>query len=241
MKCRPALITLLIVNLLQIAISCNAGHPTDSMTNKAGEPSPEPKQTSIPAPPEIRMVEQTDLWRTEDQSTTWRDARVGFSTKEEIKKGELVTVLPLDVTIAPINVIVASAKRSGNPCDEELPDVWEVELEPITQAQFLEAPPLAERREETPFEVCVIYPHVPFARQLRSEALSEASFPAEVTRATLTAAIDLSNDLQPEVLIFRFCCDNREKPQNSNCDYICGASYIRKDGLWRLIEELKPC
>ena len=65
-------------------------------------------------------------------------------------------------------------------CDERLPHYWEVFLEKITQ-----------------LDVCIIYPAVEFARQLKKELLTKDIVPSKVTPNTITGAIDLTMIINP--------------------------------------------
>jgi hypothetical protein len=59
---------------------------------------------------------------------------------------------------------------------------------------------------------------------------------------TVTAAIDLSNDGNPDVLITAYCCDDPTRPPESGNEDAseCGTTYAKFNRVWRVIEELEP-
>lgn len=161
-----------------------------------------------------------------------------FSKKAAV--GDKVTVIPLRVSLAPIDLKIVRIFRWENACDESLPAEWEFELEPVRAPKFFEAKAVEGRVEERPFDVCVIYPAVAGARALSAGHLKPGALPRGVTPQTVAAAIDLNGDGRPEVVITSFCCGDEGRPAES-CDLTCGKTFRRTRGAWRLIDTSTPC
>lgn len=206
------------------------------------------QQSKIYPLPDVQSIVQVDVWRESDRKDSdgfalppWSAVNlnhVGFDKKPAV--GERVTVVPLGVDIGPISLKILKVTEREDPCNESLPRYWEVELEKITRREFFEAKATRNRREDVPFDVCIIYPSVTFARQLKKERLTRGMIPRGVTPGTVTAAIDLTNDNKPDVLIAYYCCDDSRKPPEA-CDYTCGKIFKKVNRGWKLVEKLAPC
>jgi hypothetical protein len=149
-------------------------------------------------------------------------------------------VVPLKVNIAPIELKIVKAQKQKNPCEGRLPIPWEVELEPIQQKEFFDIEPIPKRAAESPFDVCVIYPAVTFARPIQRERLTKDMLPKQVAMNTVAAAIDLTNDQKPDVFIIQYCCADPTKPPEG-CDYTCGKIFKKSDNTWIVIDTWEPC
>ena len=250
--------SLLFISLAVLALSCaQATRPPASSTaqNNAPPPSsatPTPEQTKrlpdkpITMPP-VQAVTDGEVFRTSDRKDQygiyqppWKEiviANVG--SKKELAINAEVTVVPVGVDLAPFKLKVKETKR-GSVCAKGEPPWWEVELEPITQQQFFDIRALPGRSEEYPFDVGVIYPAVEFALALPKEQLTQEMLPVGIYAETLTAAIDLTNDKKPDVLIAEFCCREPAK-KFPDCDYTCGKTYLKVKDKWKLVDESSPC
>lgn len=197
--------------------------------------------------PPVQAVTDGEVSRSSDQKDKhgqqfppWKEVSLAnIGLKKELAIGAEVTIVPVGVDIAPFNLKVTETKR-GSVCAQGEPPWWEVELEPLTQKQFFDIRALPGRSEEYPFDVGVIYPAVEFALALPKEQVTQAMLPAGIYAQTLTAAIDLTNDNQPDVLIAEFCCREPAKIF-PDCDYTCGKTYLKVKGVWKLIDESSPC
>jgi len=209
---------------------------------------PAPSIQANPVPmPSIRSIAEVSIWRTSDRKDQhgsylppWKEVKVAnIFFKEKPTAGSKVTIIPLGVGIAPFDLKIAKAEKKEFGCDEREPYAWAVELELITHQEFFEIAPLPNRREEVPFDVCVIYPAVAVARQLKKGQLRSGMLPKGISINTVTAAIDLTNDHKPDVLIAEYCCNDSSK--SDECDYMCGKTFKKVRSIWKLIDEYAPC
>jgi hypothetical protein len=251
-----------IIILLAVAfiISCKMVTPSGSENTVSYTPrkdeskSPPPEPVEIPRIsktfplPKVHNIVQIDVWR----ESGIKDANnfeippyskvflnhLGFNQKPKV--GRKVTVVPLEVDIAPIDLKILKATEREDPCTGGLPHYWEIEPEPITQKEFFEVPAIPNRREDIPFDVCVIYPAVEFARQIKREQLTKEMVPVGITIKTVTAAIDLTNDQKPDILIAKYCCGDSTKPYEE-CDSTCGKYFKKVKDKWELVEKIGDC
>jgi hypothetical protein len=211
-------------------------------------PQPSPSFQAKQAPmPGFEFIAEATVFRTSDRKDPrgrylppWKEVRIAnIFSKAKPTVGSKVTVIPLGVDIAPFNLKIVKAEEQRFGCDEREPNSWIFDLESIKHVRIFEAEPLPNRRAEEPFDVCVISPAVAAARQLKREQLARGTLPKGVTINTVTAAIDLTNDKRPDVIIANFCCNNFSKSEG--CDYTCGKTFLKVRGKWKLIDYSNPC
>jgi hypothetical protein len=199
--------------------------------------------------PRLQSIGEGDVWRRSDVKGVhgenlppWKEVQVVnvFGFKKRPATGEEVTIIPLDVNIAPINLRIVETKRGATCGGSDSQVWWEVELEPVKQKAFFEISSLPERREEYPFDVCVIYPAVRFSRQIKGNRLTKSMLPKGVAIRTVKGAIDLTNDGTPDVLIIDYCCGNPNKVAEE-CSYSCGKTYRKIGNVWKLVDTSAPC
>jgi len=241
----------IILLLIAFIVSCQPSVSSTSQKNELTTPSPQPteiQQTSkIFSLPEVQSFTQVDVWRESGVKDKhgfdlppYNKVNLNiFDFDNKPTVGEKVTVVPLEVNVAPIELKITKATESEG-CDKNSPHYWEIELEPITRREFFEVSAIPNRREDAPFDVCIIYPAVEFARQIKKEELTKEVIPDGITIRTVTAAIDLTNDLKPDILIAQYCCQDSTKPREE-CDLTCGKSFKKVNDKWRLVEESRPC
>jgi hypothetical protein len=197
--------------------------------------------------PEVQSIAEGVIWRISDKKDThgsylppWKEVRIAnIFFKLKPSAGSKITVIPLDIGINPFDLKIVKAEKQKFGCDESLPEWWEVELEPITRKEFFEVSAPPNRREEVPFDVVVIYPTVKFAHQIKKEQLAKDMVPKGVSINTIKAAIDVTNDQKPDILMAEFCCNDSSKTEE--CDYTCGKRFKKVNGRWKLIYEYAPC
>jgi hypothetical protein len=210
-------------------------------------------QTRKIAPmPQVQTIGEGQVWRTSDKKDKdgrfippWKDVTIAnvFGFKKKPVVGNTVTIVPLDVRLAPIDLKIVETKAGVN-CDGETNSKngwWEVELEPITDKRFFEIAPQPNRAEEIPFDVGVIYPSVKSAHQLTRDMLSKNMLPKGINLNIVKAAIDLTNDEIPDVLLVEYCCLNPKKPAGGACDHTCGKTYKKVRNVWKLVDTSTPC
>ena len=198
--------------------------------------------------PQTQTIGEGVVWRVSDNKAgsdfvpPWKEVQITniFGFKRRPTVGEKVTVVPLDVDIAPIDLRITETKR-GATCGELDSTVWwEVELELVRQSDFFQISSIPKRREEVPFDVAVIYPAVKFARQIKRDKLTKNLLPPMVAINTVKGAIDLTNDRMPDVLLVEYCCGSAKKASDQ-CDYTCGKTFKKVKGTWKLIDTSAPC
>jgi hypothetical protein len=199
--------------------------------------------------PQVQTIGEGVVWRISDNKDAkgsflppWKEIKITnvFAFKKKPVVGEKVTVIPLDVDIAPLELRIVKAEKKENACNERLPAWWEIELEPIKQREFFEIAARPNRRQDYPFDVCLIYPAVKFAHQVRRDRLTKSMLPRGVSVNTVEGAIDLTNDGIPDVLMVKNCCDDPKKAVDE-CDYACGKTFKKIRNAWKLIDTSRPC
>lgn len=212
---------------------------------EAASPSTHPDRKPA-ATPVVQTVGEGIIWRRSEHVgqhgemlPPWNEVVVTniFGFKKKPARGAKVTVVPLDVGLEPFELAITNTKP-GPQCGE--PSWWEVELAPVKNRRLFAIRPRAGRAEEFPFDVCVLYPAVRIARQIPRVQLRTKSLPRGISIPTVKAAIDLTNDGLPDALLVEYCCADPRKPPG-DCDYTCGRTYRRMDGVWRLVDRSSPC
>ncbi len=195
--------------------------------------------------PKIKSIEQGTVFRVSENKDRhgsylppWIEVEISTYFKTKPALPSKVTVVPLDVDIDSFNWQIAKSERQEFGCEETKPYAWEVKLQ-ITQKEFFEFVPPPTRRTEVPFDVVVLYPAVEFARQLKKKQLTKQMFPRGTSINAVKAAIDVTNDQKPDILLLEYCCDNATK--STECDYTCGKTFKQVNGKWKLIDEYSPC
>jgi hypothetical protein len=197
---------------------------------------------------DIQTIGEGTVWRISNKKDShdrflppWTEIQIinVFEFKRRPAIGEKATVIPLGVDITPLSLRITKAEKKDG-CDERIHGWWAVELEPITLKEFFDIEPLPNRGAETPFDVAIIYPAVKVARQIRDGELMKVMLPKGVPINTVKAAIDLTDDGKPDVVIVKYCCDDASKPA-SVCDYTCGKTFTKVRNTWKLIDTSAPC
>jgi hypothetical protein len=163
------------------------------------------------------------------------------------KVGSSVTILPLVAGVGPIALAIRGVEFEPNPFnegndargkDQKLPDSWVLELDAVADRAFYEAGPVSKRREEVPFDVVLLYPAQPSARLLAAGSIPREMLPEQVNPVTIAAAIDITGDDVPELLIVETCGGDWSVPGGDGCDNTTGFWYERVEGIWRIVDVL---
>lgn len=195
--------------------------------------------------PRTRIVGEAIVWRisadegrTGSRPAPWKEVRVTnvFGFKRKPVMGDKVTVVPLDVEIAPLDLRITEIKER-NDCGSHW---WEVELEPVRQRAFFDIAPRPDRVQEFPFDVGIVYPAVKYARQIKGKALRKGMLPAGVSLNTVKGALDLTGDGVPDALIVDYCCRDPGKAAKG-CDYTCGKIFRKIRNAWKIVNTSSPC
>lgn len=154
--------------------------------------------------------------------------------------GDEVTVIPLGVDIALLTVKLTKVERENQPCGEPGPTEWSLEIERVENRAFYNAKAPADRSDEYPFDVFVLYAANLAARAVPASELTAEMLPKGIAVRTVTAAIDLTRSGQLDILSVQYCCESPSQPADK-CDLTCGRSYRRVKGAWKLLKENMPC
>ena len=197
--------------------------------------------------PPIEVVGVGDVQRTSKSKNSsglllppWTSVEVTnvFGFKKQPRAGSRVSFVPVDVDFGQFDLkLKRSVIQDG--CDKSSPKWWSAEFEPVTDKRIFDIAPLPERSQEFPFDVVVIYPAVSSARQIPKSEIRPEMLPGGVKLGVVKAAIDVTSDGAPDLVITKYCCASAAK--TTNCDMTCGATYKRSGKKWLKIDTSKPC
>lgn len=231
--------------LLALALpSCACRRQVDKATAVIEVASPTPVATATPKPvaPVVQSVVIVPAQRPDGlQSRALLIEAVEFKKKPQA--GAPVTIIPLGVKLAATNSRIVSVKEMEDPCSESLPKRWQIEIAPLTQAEYVQGPsanPSEADGRIYPFRVAVLYPAVELAQPLNRGLLDLAALPKGALLENIDLAVDLNGDQQPDLVMLEYCCDKPQQPRRQ-CDLTCGKSYLRVDGKWKEIDHSTPC
>jgi hypothetical protein len=171
--------------LLLAFFACSVGHADVS--------EPVPVQ-------EPETIAEGIVWRISDHEDRhgrflppWKEITITniFGFESQPAAGHYVSVIPLDVNIPPLELRIIKTEPKKNPCDDHLPSWWEVQLESIQLTDFFAIAPIPGRSATFPFDVCLLYPPVQSARQIKKELLTSDMLPTGVVIDAVRAAIPL--------------------------------------------------
>jgi hypothetical protein len=144
-------------------------------------------------------------------------------------RGRMITVLPIGpVAVQPLRLKLARVEYGRGGCDGDDRPWWggaEVLL------------PMLPSVHDDSMAAIVIYPAVPTARIV---PVGDATPPNGVSRSAVLAAVDITGDADPELLVIEYCCLEPAK-QTDECDYVCIDFYEKRNGRWVVRRHLTPC
>ena len=85
----------------------------------------------------------------------------------------------------------------------------------------------------------VIYPSVSSARQIPKSEIRPNMLPGSVKLETVKAAVDVTSDGTPDIVVTEYCCSRAKKV--AECDLTCGATYKRVGKKWIKLDTSRPC
>ena len=161
-----------------------------------------------------------------------------FGFKKQPRDGSRVSFVPVDIDFGQFDLkLKRSVIQDG--CDKSSPKWWSAEFEPVTDNRIFDIAPLPERSQEFPFDVVVIYPAVSAARQIPKSEIKPEMLPGGVKLGVVKAAIDVTSDGAPDLVITEYCCASAAK--TTNCDLTCGTTYKRVGNSWKKVDTSQPC
>jgi hypothetical protein len=220
--------------LLLAFFACSVGHADVS--------EPVPVQ-------EPETIAEGIVWRISDHEDRhgrflppWKEITITniFGFESQPAAGHYVSVIPLDVNIPPLELRIIKTEPKKNPCDDHLPGWWEVQLESIQLTDFFAIAPIPGRSATFPFDVCLLYPPVQSARQIKKELLTSDMLPTGVVIDAVRAAIAITGDDKPDVVVLEYCCGDTERPLEA-CACRCRKTFKKTKGIWQLVRTSAPC
>lgn len=163
-----------------------------------------------------------------------------FGFHSDAATGDMVTIVPLTTRLKHFDLPVAKSKKRSLGCSEQSPPEWEIEFRPLTAPVFFQIAAEKNKIESFPFDVAVIYPAVIRADLINPTRIKQELLPDRISAGTIKAAIDLTGDGAPDLLIVEFCCRNPKQPAGQ-CDLTCGKSFKKIGNNWTLLRESTPC
>jgi hypothetical protein len=141
-----------------------------------------------------------------------------------------VTILSIGVKLSSFNTSINEIEEVNFDTDENNTNVaYNVYIENITDERYLESKPLLNRRDDTPFDVCCIYPAVKKASIIDLNAVDLIKLP-EKNAKDIKCLVDINEDMDPDVMIVETKID----------DYTTSSFYIKKNEKWTLLKEALP-
>lgn len=172
----------------------------------------------------------------------WTKASVRISFSKGPTSGRTVTVVPIGRSLPVVASKISDIKQWRGGCDGHENEISWDGLVPVGAVAYLNAPTESGRLPESPFDVVVIYPAVPYARSVTVNSLSAAVLPPGVPKSVVTAAVDLTGTGKPDLLVATYCCQSNVKtPANENCDLSCQNYYQKRAGKWIVVRRVRPC
>lgn len=197
--------------------------------------------------PPIEVVGVGDVHRISNNKNTsgqflppWTTVEVTnvFGFNIQPKAGSRATFVPVNIELQPFDLsLTGSTIQDG--CEKSSPKWWSAEFQPITDKRIFDVRALAERSEEYPFDVVVIYPAVSSAWQIPKRDLKPDMLPGGVKIGIVKAAIEVTGDGFPDIVITEYCCADGGK--TTDCDLTCGATYKRSGKKWIKIDKAEAC
>lgn len=187
---------------------------------------------------------QGTVWRSSETTNSaghflppWTNVEVSVGGLNQAPQlGDPITILPLGVEIAPFDLTVIAAEGVGCGDAEQS---WNLTLSSPTLPALYNAEAIGERRGDVPFGVVALYPAVANGRLLNGRSLTPAQLPPGILSNTVRAAIDLTANGNPDLVMTYHCCSMMT--MSTDCEYHCGEEYRLGPEGWMLIEAWNPC
>ena len=152
-------------------------------------------------------------------------AGVIFTLNVKPKDDAQVTILPIKVDIASFNEKIQKIEE----VNAEVNNIkYNIFIENILNKDVLESMPLADRRDDAPFDVVCIYPAVERAVVIDLKNVDIDTLPEKDIK-NIKCLIDIDNDSIADIAIVEVAND-----------YIVSRYYLKENGTWKLLKEILP-
>jgi len=170
----------------------------------------------------------------------WKSVEVtnvfGFDIQPRVDTRATFVPLGIDLDQFDLKLKLATLREG---CAKSSSKWWVTEFQPVTDPRLFDIRALPGRSEEFPFDVVVIYPAVSAAREIPRSEIRPEMLPRRVKLETVKAAVDVTSDGMPDIVITEYCCANGAT--TVGCDLTCGATYKRSGRSWKKIDKSTPC
>jgi hypothetical protein len=136
-----------------------------------------------------------------------------------------VTILPAGVDIDSFNVKINRVEEINAEVNDKKYNIF---VEDIVNKDVLEHVPIADRRDDAPFDVCCIYPAVERAKILDIKTVDINTLPEKEIK-NIKYLIDINGDINPDIIIVELVND-----------YNTTRYYLKENGSWKLLKEVLP-
>ena len=175
-----------------------------------------------PAPP--AAIHTFELSRIEVDGG---NATVTFAFSKRPATARTVTLVPVEGQSPMMEMPVGKIENGHGGCLGPAQPWWNGTV------SLTAAPPSSQA-------VVVIYPPARFAKSIPKSDLAASALPSGVLLQNVSAAIDLTGNGTPDLLIVVYCCLN-PKTLASDCDLTCTNYFQKRSGRWVLIRHVAPC
>jgi hypothetical protein len=155
----------------------------------------------------------------------YNKAGVIFTLNVKPKDDALITIVPIGVDLSSFNERIQRVEEIDVEADDKKYNIF---IGDIVKKDILESMPLADRRDDAPFDVACIYPAVETAAVLDLKTVDMNTLPEKDIKS-IKCLIDIDNDAVPDIAIVQI-----------EDDYIVSRYYLKKNGTWKLLKEILP-
>jgi hypothetical protein len=155
----------------------------------------------------------------------YNKAGVIFTLNVKPKDDALITIVPIGVDLSSFNEKIQRVEELNVEADDKKYNIF---IADIVKKDILESMPLADRRDDAPFDVACIYPAVETAAVLDLKTVDMNTLPEKDIK-NMKCLIDIDNDAVPDIAIVQI-----------EDDYIVSRYYLKENGTWKLLKEILP-
>lgn len=221
--------------MLLLVTSCNyTGVEKNKQSTKETRNQTIAEDKAEPIKPTIKwdsklIIGEAVLWRQKtEKNEAWSkvDAVNVSPFSQEISVGSKLQIIPLTSELNGVELSIVEVQTDET--DEGMS--YFAKLEDIKDASYKAFNGPADRSDEFPCDLLVLYPSIPSAKLLDKTRLNSNDLPGNIKPILVKAALDFDGDQKADALVLQFCCKNRM--YHENCDLFCTETYLRIDSQW---------